>query len=147
MNITPKVNWKSYRKPQMTINEYYRERLSSAEWCAWMVAGAIAMSLMIVAFASAEEYDAEQIADAIYIAEGGERAKKPYGILSVPCAEKEECRKICLNTIHNNFARWQIAGAEGDFLAFLAERYAPASAHPLNKNWLPNLRYYLAREK
>ncbi len=96
----------------------------------------------------AEVYDVEQIADAIYIIEGGTNAKKPYGILSVPCHSEAECRRIALTSIENQFTRWQIAGSKGDFLLSLQQRYAPtknATNDPqgLNSNWLSNLRYHL----
>lgn len=101
--------------------------------------------------AFAEAYDSESIADAIWYAEGGDKAKKPYGILSVPCDSKEECRQICINTINNTFTRWQLAGAKGDFLEALARRYAPVGAENdpsgLNKNWFKNVKYYLERKK
>jgi len=87
--------------------------------------------------------DFNRVVDAIYRIEGGARAKKPFGILSVPCSGYGACRKICANTVQNNFRRWTKAGRPGDYLAFLANRYAPVSAHPLNKNWLPNLRRVL----
>jgi|SRR3990167_4018054 len=93
----------------------------------------------IVGIARSEVYDSEEIADAIYHIEGGAKAKKPFGILSIPCHSYRECRRICINTVQNNFTRWQLAGSQGDFLKFLADRYAPPSAHPLNKNWYPNL--------
>lgn len=99
--------------------------------------------------ANAEMYDAEKIVEAIYKAEGGPKAKKPYGILSVPCHTKEECRKICYNTVVNNFTRWQIWGHEihPEFLDFLASRYAPVNAEndpkKLNQYWLKNVKYFL----
>lgn len=116
------------------------------EICAFYVVGSIIgaiLILLVACVAHAETFDAEAIADAIYKVEGGAKAKKPYGILSVKCSSEAECRQICINTVQNNFTRWQVAGAKGDYLEFLANRYAPPSAHPLNKNWLPNLRRVL----
>lgn len=99
------------------------------------------------AVARAEVYDAEVIADGIYHIEGAERAKKPFGILSVSCNGYADCRRVCINTIQNNFTRWQIAGSKGDFLTFLAGRYAPLNVENdpagLNANWLRNLKAYL----
>lgn len=90
---------------------------------------------------------ASRIVDAIYIAEGGDRAAKPYGILSVPCGSKDECRKICENTVRNNYKRWQKAGNPGTYLEFLASRYAPVgvSNDPkgLNRNWLKNVQTFV----
>ena len=89
------------------------------------------------------DYTFDQIADAVYLAEGGINAKKPFGILSVPCSGYEDCRRICLNTIRNNHRRWENAGSPGDFISFLGARYAPVKSHPLNKNWISNVRYFL----
>lgn len=99
--------------------------------------------------AHAEVYSAEQIADAIYKAEGGTKAKNPYGILSVPCGSEKECREICLNTIENNFSRWQNYGhkTHPDFITFLGSRYCPVSAHKLNKNWVKNVKSSLSKSK
>lgn len=82
-----------------------------------------------------------QLADAIYRAEGGARARVPYGILSVPVRDAAEARRVCLNTIRNNHRRWIAAGARGEFIDFLADRYCPPSADPAgNRNWKRNVR-------
>lgn len=91
----------------------------------------------------------ERIVSAIYKAEGGAKAIKPYGILSVPCNSKEECKRICENTVKNNWKRYNQWGHKQHptYLAFLASRYAPigVSNDPtnLNKNWLKNVQYFL----
>ena len=88
--------------------------------------------------------DVESLANAIFQAEGGFKAVKPFGILSVPCDGYTECRQICLNTIRNNYSRWQKAGNPGDFISYLGSRYAPigASNDPrgLNSNWVRNVK-------
>ena len=86
--------------------------------------------------------DFERLATAIYFSEGAEKARKPFGILSVPCEGYEDCRRICLNTVRNNYKRWEASQKEKSYLEFLAERYAPVKAHPLNTNWLRNVRYF-----
>lgn len=108
-------------------------------WCVWQ-------------FANASEYTNDQIADAIYLAEGGTKAKKPFGILSVPCNGYADCRKVCLNTIRNNRKRYAEWGYKSfpDYLSFLQSRYAPtekATNDPLglNRNWLKNVRAILER--
>ena len=96
----------------------------------------------------AQAYSDEQLATAIWYAEGGARAVKPYGILSVKVSGAEEARRVCLNTIRNNRVRWQKAGAKGDYLEFLANRYCPVNCendNGSNKFWLRNVRYYLSR--
>ena len=98
----------------------------------------------------ANAYTDEQLATAIWYAEGGARAVKPYGILSVKVSGAAEARRVCLNTIRNNRARWQKAGAKGDYLEFLANRYCPVGAendNGSNKYWLRNVRHFLNRTK
>lgn len=85
--------------------------------------------------------DAERLADAIYKAEGGDKAKAPYGILSVKVANREEARRVCINTIRNNLKRWEKAGKPGDYIDFLADRYCPPSVDQIgNKNWKRNVK-------
>ena len=94
------------------------------------------------AFASTPEYF-NKVVDAIYLAEGGKSAKKPFGILSVPCDGYTDCRKIAYNTVRNNWKRWENAGNPGDYLSFLASRYCPVGAendNGTNKYWLKNVR-------
>lgn len=97
------------------------------------------LAVIVAIVIAGASYTPDQIADAIYVAEGGARAKKPYGILSVPCDSQSSCRAVCLNTIRNNLKRWERAGRPGEYIDFLASRYAPPTAHPLNRNWKPNV--------
>lgn len=93
----------------------------------------------------------EQIADAIYLAEGGAKTKYPYGIKSVVCHGQEDCRKVCLNTIRNNRRRFAEYGHKkhSSFISFLASRYCPIGAGDdptgLNKNWIRNVQYFLTK--
>lgn len=104
----------------------------------------------LFAFASlgmAQEIHIEALANSIYKAEGGIRAKKPYGILSVKCEGEKACRKVCINTIKNNIKRWERSGKKEPYFSFLARRYAPIGVandpSGLNKNWLRNVsRFY-----
>lgn len=94
----------------------------------------------------ANEIPVDKIVNAIYIIEGGTRARKPFGVLSVPCKDYADCRKICRNTVRNNYKRWERAGRPGDYLEFLAARYCPVGAendNGTNKFWLTNLRRIL----
>jgi len=94
----------------------------------------------------ANEIPVDKIVDAIYRVEGGARARKPFGVLSVPCDGYNDCRRICENTVRNNFRRWEKAGRPGDYLEFLAARYCPVGAendNGTNKFWLTNLRRIL----
>lgn len=89
--------------------------------------------------------DFSAIADAIYRAEG---PHKPYGILSVRCEGKKECRKVCLNTVRNTHRRWVKRGRRGNFIDFLADRYCPPSVDPVgNRNWKRNVKKILHKKK
>lgn len=113
--------------------------------------------LLLLAFAGAavagpisEEY-CQKLALAIWRAEGGDKARVPFGILSVRTRSPEHAREICLRTIRNNWDRWEKMGRPGDYLEFLARRYAPlgASNDPqrLNRHWLRNTRRFLSETK
>lgn len=92
-----------------------------------------------------QEYTNEQIADAIYLAEGGAKTRHPYGILAK--YKHTTPRQACLNTIAHARRDWN---GQGDFLEFLAKRYAPIGAKNdptnLNKNWLKNVRWFLKKQ-
>ena len=96
-------------------------------------------------------YTDVQIADAIYLAEGGAKAKVPYGILSVKVKDEAEARQVCLNTIRNNRKRYADYGHKqyATYLEFLASRYCPIGAgndpKGLNQNWLKNVKYFLEK--
>lgn len=82
---------------------------------------------------------ANHIADAIKKVENSK--KYPYGIKSINTnGDEVKARRICINTVKNNYIRWQNAGSKGDYLDFLADRYCPPSADPVgNKNWKKNI--------
>lgn len=90
-------------------------------------------------------YTDVQIADAIYLAEGGAKAKVPYGILSVKVKDEAEARQVCLNTIRNAKRRYEKTNKEIDFITFLGLTYCPPNAHSLNKNWVKNVKYFLEK--
>lgn len=88
-----------------------------------------------------------QYVEAIYLAEGGESTRYPFGILSVSCEGYKECRRICYNTVRNNVGRFEKQSKYDNYLEFLASRYAPIGAENdptgLNVNWIKNVRYFL----
>ena len=96
-------------------------------------------------------YTNDQIANAIFLAEGGYKAKYLYGIVSVKYKNESEARKICLNTIRNNRKRYTDYGYKkyDTYLEFLASRYAPIGVandpNNLNRNWLRNVQYFLEK--
>jgi hypothetical protein len=81
-----------------------------------------------------------QLADIIFIVEGGNKTKYPYGIKSIDTkGNKEFARRICINTIRNNYKRWTYAGKTNSFVNFLGNRFCPPTAHKLNQNWQTNV--------
>lgn len=110
----------------------------------------VAITLALSAHASEIPADyANRIADAIYVAEGGAKAKVPYGILSVRVRDKTHAREVCLRTIRANWRRWEDAGRKEPYLEFLARRYAPVGAKNdpkgLNMHWLRNVKANLTK--
>lgn len=97
-------------------------------------------------------YTNDQIADAIFLAEGGYKAQYLYGIRSVKYHGYKQARQICLNTIKNNRKRYKDYGYKkyNTYLEFLASRYAPLNCNNdpnnLNRYWLTNVRYFLTNE-
>lgn len=86
-----------------------------------------------------------KLVNSIYRAEGGARTSHPYGILAK--YKHTTPRQACFNTVKNTYRRWEAAGRPGDYLTFLANRYAPVGAKNdptgLNRNWLKNVRYFM----
>lgn len=120
----------------------------------WIAVALVMVAIvLLIAFwpgvAHAEEYTDEQIVASIYKAEGGAKAQYLYGIRSVRYLDAAEARRICFNTVRNNRKRWAKAGNPGEYLEFLARKYCPVGAgndpYGLNKNWLKNVRYHLAK--
>jgi hypothetical protein len=107
------------------------------------------ISLIVWGFfvSNAFAYTNEQIANAIYKAEGGAKTRHPYGILTK--YKKTTPRQACLNTIKNQRIRHAKHNCGKDFLTCLRDRYCPIGCdndNGTNKNWLKNVRYFLARE-
>ena len=112
--------------------------------------------IAVVASAYAQQYAPinptyqSNVVAAIYKAEGGANTRYPYGIKSVDCGgDVSKARKICFNTVRNNYIRWQAAGKTNDFIQFLGARYCPIGAKDdprnLNSNWVRNVKKILAQ--
>lgn len=86
-----------------------------------------------------------RVVNAIYRAEGGSKAKVPYGILSVRVRDAAHARRVCEATVRNNWDRWEAAGRPGDFVSFLGRRYCPPAADPVgHRNWVRNVTSIIA---
>jgi len=84
--------------------------------------------------------DTGKLADAIYRAEGGARAKVPYGIMSVKVRNAAEARAVCIRTIEHAWCDYAAAADTRPFIHFLADRYCPPSVDPIgNRNWKHNV--------
>lgn len=80
-------------------------------------------------------------ANCIYKVEGGAKARKPYGVLSVKVSNEAEARRVAINSIRNNWKRWHNAGKPDTFIVFFANRWCPKASDPIgNKNWINNAR-------
>ena len=103
--------------------------------------------------ARAEEYTNNQIANAIYTAEGGAKAKVAYGILSIKVRNEAEARQVCLNTIKNQRIRHAKHKCGLDFISCLGNRYCPTQGKyltndekRLNMYWVNNVKFFLRKE-
>ena len=90
----------------------------------------------------------EQIANAIFLAEGGYKADFLYGIVSVKYKDEADARRICVNTIRNNRKRYADYGYKqySTYLEFLQSRYCPigcSNDKGDNKYWLKNVIWFL----
>jgi hypothetical protein len=125
-------------------------------WAILLTCGAVILFIVIACFftslARAEDYSDTQIVNAIWVIEGGAKARYAYGIRSVNYSTISEARQICFNTIRNNRKRFIRQDRYDDFLSFLASRYCPVTGNlskaekRLNKFWLGNLRKQLAKQ-
>ena len=110
-----------------------------------MVTKLVLLLLMFPGFAYAGDYTDTQIVEAIYKAEGGNKATWLYGIRSVSYDTPQEARRICFNSVRNNRKRWIKAGKPESFIVFMGRRYCPPKAHAKNSNWVRNVTYFLNR--
>lgn len=102
-------------------------------------------TLLALLFAplTVQAIDENRLADAIYRAEGGAKARAPYGILSVPVRDHDHARQVCIRTIRRALASWD---GRQDFIQHLARRYCPEQADPTgHRNWIKNVRYLYRR--
>ena len=51
----------------------------------------------------------------------------------------------CASSIVKARKRWLTAGKPEDFITFMGRRYCPPNDHPLNKNWVKNVKYWFKK--
>jgi hypothetical protein len=100
--------------------------------------------LLLTSVYAETNYTNDQIANAIYLTEGGTKTNYPYGILVY--YKHTTPRQACINTIEHARRDWN---GKGDFIEFLGGRYCPIGANNdprrLNKNWIKNIKYFLLK--
>ena len=98
----------------------------------------------------------DYLLDAIYISEGGSKAKVPYGLVNSSWCMDEPgwCRYYAGEVIRVHHKRWMNNHIDlsdnildPKFLHYLASKYAPIGANNdprnLNNHWEKNVKYYL----
>ncbi len=107
------------------------------------------LSLISPAYSQISAQNANKLADFIYLVEGGSKTKYPYGIKSIDTGGNIKfARQICLNSIKNNYIRWEKAGKPGDFIQFMGNRWCPVESDKIgNKNWIKNMNWYLKQNR
>jgi hypothetical protein len=111
----------------------------------------IKLILLMIAFALSANAGSlpvdmqNKIADAIKMVENSQ--KYPYGIKSVHIKGETQterelyARRICLNTINNNYSRWGKNNSNKNFLDYLGDVYCPSSCDKIgNINWKNNIK-------
>ena len=91
----------------------------------------------------------EQVADAVYWAEGGKLSKRPYGLVSYSFNSPASYRARCIYHLTTYYNLWN---KRGDFIDYLAEHWAPTKGvsgrtAAMNRNWKKNVKYFLKNPK
>jgi hypothetical protein len=89
------------------------------------------------------EYGSEdwRILLAIRKAEGNVPGKE-FGIMNPEANTLDKQAGWCAASIVKGRQRWIDAGKPEDFITHFGRRYCPPDAHPLNKNWVKNVKYW-----
>jgi hypothetical protein len=129
-------------KKARTMTPEHRKNLSNAAKSAHAKkkAGLLAIVLMASIHCFSGHPNPEKLADAIYRAEGGSKARSPYGVLSVKVKNSADARRVTINSIEKNWKRWEKSGRPDTFIDFMADRWCPISTDAKgNKNWKKNV--------
>ena len=88
-----------------------------------------------------EKIDVSKMCEAIYRSEGGDRTNYPYGIKSVSCKTKDECRLKCLESVRNQFKLFTRHGGKGikNFIREFARRYDSGDSRIGQAIWIKNV--------
>ena len=90
---------------------------------------------------SLEVLNVPKLCEAIYRSEGGDRTNYPYGIKSVSCETKDECRIKCLESVRNQFKLFTRHGGKGvkNFIREFARRYDSGDSRAGQAIWIKNV--------
>lgn len=91
-------------------------------------------------------YDNEEICEAIRHAEGI-NSRYPYGIKSVSCSNKNDCRIICIKTLRHYRKDFEESSDRGieDFINYSSRRYVAGDTREHQENWIKNVMFYLRK--
>lgn len=82
----------------------------------------------------------QRMATVIWTVEGGKNTRFPYGIKSISVKDEADARRICINSIKNNWKRWNTANRPCGFVDWMANRWCPIKSDPVgHKNWVQNV--------
>ena len=130
------------------MKDYYLEEINSIKNKIIIVLLCTIFGILLLIYftrsADSKDYTNEKIADAIYLAEGGKKARVLYGILSIKTTNPKQ---VCLNTIKNHRLRHKKHSCKLDFIVCLGNRYCPSSVDFIgNRNWIRNVNKFLERK-
>lgn len=93
-----------------------------------------------------------RLSNAIYHAEGGVKARKPFGLISYKLSSKKDYQVACITKLNAYLNEWEYFKSPGDFVVYLGNYWAPtvnvsSATRKLNNNWVKNVKWYLANPK
>jgi hypothetical protein len=83
------------------------------------------------------------IARAVWLVEGADKTRFPYGISRYGHLTKEQARQVCISTLRHIYERWTTTSETTDFYTYLSRRYDPANSLV----WRKNLMYVLNHQR
>lgn len=87
------------------------------------------------------EPDFNRLVNAIGKAENSK--KFPYGIKSINThGDAAYARKICLNSVRNQWKRHKAHHCGKSYLVCLRDRFCPLSDSPMNAHWIKNVSHF-----
>lgn len=94
----------------------------------------------------------KKMARAIYLAEGGNKTRFPYGIKSLSVSDRNTARTICLKAIDRHWKLWSDDGQPGGFprgfVIAMATHWCPMKTDSIgHTNWIRNVCWFLEHEK